>query len=118
MKEAKYVGIAEYISRPARMRLVVLCIGAIEKQQEANQEPKQGGRPLAATTILARELGVSARSIRRWLNAGVQSCDINATLILKVSIGHDEEGTIKILRQDLEKHRQELDNFLGVRPWT
>jgi hypothetical protein len=111
MKEAKYVGMAEYVSRPARMRLVELCINAIEKEQEADEGPKQPWRPLAPTTILARELGVSARTIRRWLNAGYQACDVNATLILKVSMGHDPEGAIGTLKDDLEKHRQELDMF-------
>lgn len=118
MTEKRYADIAEYVSRPARMRLVELCLAAIEKQLEAVREKqeKKGkrGRPLEAESFLADRLHVSAKTVKRWRKDVFQAKNINAKLLLTAALDLDNEGVGKILVDDLKRHRQELYYLIDI----
>lgn len=113
--EIKHEGIAEYVSRPARLRLVELCISAIEEQIAA-EETRQGKkyRGPGAAMILADRLNTTKRTVNRWRRKDFQSRDLNVNLILSVAQGLDEEGMRRILIEDLARHRQELHLFIAL----
>lgn len=111
----RYGDIAEYVSRPARMRLVELCIAAIQEQLDAEEE-KQGrrGRPVAATSVLAERMNVSTRTVNRWRKDIFQAKNMNVKLLLATALDLDVEGMRKILREDFRRHRQELLYFIDI----
>ena len=113
--EIKHEGIAEYISRPARLRLVELCISAIEAQIAA-EEDRAGKkyRGPGAASILADRLNTTKRTVNRWRGKIHQAKDINAKLLLSVAQGLNMEGMRKILIEDLARHRQELHFFIAL----
>ena len=114
----RYGDIAEYVSRPARMQLVELCLAEIERRLEAEREKqeKRGkkGRPLAATSVLAERMNVATRTVNRWRKDVFQAKNINAKLLLATALDLDVDGMKKILRDDYNRHRQELLYFIDI----
>ena len=116
--EARYEGIAEYVSRPARMRLVEHCISVIDRRLKAEREQraKRGikGRPIVAASVLADMLNVTWTTVKRWRKDVFQARNINAKLLLATALSLDEEGARKILIEDLARHRRELYNIIKL----
>ena len=114
----RYGDIAEYVSRPARMRLVELCLAEIEKRLEIerklNEIGGKKGRPVAATSVLAERMNVTIKTVRRWRKDVFQAKNMNVKLLLATALELDKEGMRKILRDDFRRHRQELLYFIDI----
>lgn len=94
------LSLSEYLSRPARMRLVQACHGALRDRRRG-----EGLAPCGATSILASMIGVSTRTAERWLSVdGIQSCDVNASRILEVAEELAPQDLTRILIEDLDVH--------------
>lgn len=102
------LSLSEYLSRPARMRLVQACHGALRDRRRG-----EGLAPRAATSILAGLINVSPRTVERWLSIdGVQSCDINCEVILKVAEDLAPRELTRVLIEDLDSHTAAIFNLL------
>jgi len=114
----RYGDLAEYVSRPARMRLVELCLAEIEKRLESDRENQEKlgkkGRPVAATSVLAERMNVATRTVNRWRKDVFQAKNINAKLLLATALDLDVDGLKEILRDDFLRHRQELNYFIDI----
>jgi len=114
----RYGDLAEYVSRPARMQLVELCLAAIEIRLEAERkkQEKQGkrGRPIAATSVLAERMNVATRTVNRWRKDVFQAKNINAKLLLATALDFNVDGMKKILRDDFNRHKEELLYFIDI----
>jgi len=99
-----YSTLSEYTSREARFNLVLMVLA---KYQDTEEE-----KAVSATRQLADQLHISQRSVQRWAQGGIQSCNVNAEAIIYLAILMDPAATAKILAQDLNQHRQQLlDNI-------
>jgi len=92
--------LAEYLSREARYNLVLITL-----DQMRENELVIG---VAATRKLADQLYVSQRTVQRWAQGGIQSCNVNAEAIINVALGLIPEKAAKILILDLNRHREEI----------
>jgi hypothetical protein len=102
------LSLSEYLSRPARARLVLACHRALQ-----NRRRDEGLSIRGATSILAGEVGVTDRTIERWISRGIQSCDVNAERILEVAMDLAPRESREILFEDLDVHsRATLDLLL------
>jgi hypothetical protein len=95
-----YTTLAEYTSREARYNLVLACLDHLTEQARRTN--------VAATMALAERLHVSQRSIQRWAQGGIQSCNVNAEAIIYAAVMWVPERAAEILAQDLEMHRRQL----------
>jgi len=112
------VGISEYTSRECRLRLVEAAKAGLERELEDKcaKGVSQFDRRTGAARLLAGELGVSVRTVQRWLNGGVQSCNINAEKLIVTALKYAPEETGKLLEQDLETHRFWYERILDQTP--
>lgn len=101
------VSLSEYLSRPARARLVQACHSALQDRRRV-----EGLSPRGATSELASRIGVSSRTVERWLANGIQSCDINAEVILKITEDLMFQELTRILIEDLDSHTAAIFNLL------
>ena len=101
------LSLSEYLSRPARRRLVQARHNALRDKRR-----EEGLAPRAATSILAGLIGVSERTIERWVPGGVQSCDINASRILEVAEDLAPRELTRVLIEDLDNHTAAIFNLL------
>lgn len=92
--------LSEYLSREARYNLVLITL-----DQMREKELVIG---FSATRRLADQLYVSQRTVQRWAQGGIQSCNVNAEAIINVSLGLVPEKAATILMQDLNRHREEI----------
>ena len=70
---------------------------------------KRRGRPYdSGVTILASKLGVSRKSVGRWLAGEMQSSNSNARKILELAREYVPDLLELILRDEIEKHRLEV----------
>lgn len=100
--------LSEYLSKPARARLVLACHCALQGRRR-----EEGLSIRGATSILAGEVGVSTRTVERWIARGIQSCDVNADRILEVAMDLAPRESKEILLEDLDVHsRATLDLLL------
>ncbi|GAH54774.1 unnamed protein product, partial [marine sediment metagenome] len=97
---------------------VELCLAVIEAQLEAEREKQEKlgkrGRPLAATSVLAERMNVATRTVNRWRKDVFQAKNINAKLLLATALALDVDGMKKILRDDFNRHKQELLYFIDI----
>lgn len=98
----KHKTLSEYTSREARYRLVQLCLDKINERNQRKQNDE------IATLVLADQLYVSQRTVQRWAQGGIQSCNVNADAIINMALGLAQFDAAKILAKDLDRHRQEL----------
>ena len=114
-KEPTDEGIIEYLSRPARGKLVFeLCRSLIDIDKENQTRKRERGRPpVSGVTILASLLGVSRKSVGRWLAGDMQSSNVNAGRLLDLALLYVPDVLEEVLFEDLERHRVEVESFLG-----
>lgn len=107
------LGLSEYVSRPFRLKIVETCIGSIQRDLEEKWDrgATHIDKRTSASSVLAGLLGVSKRTVNRWLEGGVQSCNINLEELLKISMKYAYKETLELLEEDLEMHIAEFKAF-------
>ena len=108
MMDFVYIDLSEYTSRRARFRLVGACLDFYEKLAE-----KSGVSP---TKALAQSLGVSQRTVQRWAQGGIQSCNPNAEELIHLAITITPRKAAQILLEDLDTHQTTLKALLEAHP--
>lgn len=103
--------VSEYVSRWARWRLVCVCVKELVKREERIVSRRRRG----ATSIFAGMVGVSGRTVQRWLGNGIQSCNVNAERIVELAVELCPGEAGQILEEDLARHGAGLKTALGVR---
>ena len=91
----RFDGLAEFISRRARVKLV-------EMLREAG----------LFTEHIAEVVGVAARSVQRWLKPeDTHPRNSNLDRLLEIALTVDREKTLEILRQEVELFSSLFNNF-------
>ena len=111
--------IVEFFSRPARKKIAEKLCYVLQEEQRKNNDmgvgPKKRGRPpVTGGSILASLLGVSRKSVGRWLAGDMQSSNVNAGRLLDLALLYDPETLKEVLFWDLERHRVEVESFFRV----
>ena len=109
--------IVEFFSRPARKEITEYLCRVILKKELIDRDrgvgPNSKGRPpVSGVTLLSTKLGVSRKSVRRWIGGEMQSCNDNAAKLLELALECIPEKLGNVLREDLERHRAEVEYFL------
>ena len=116
--------IVEFFSRPARKEIAESLCKVILKKQQMDRgmgvTPNSKGRPpVSGITLLSNLMGVSRKSVWRWLGGEMQSSNDNAYRLLELASEYIPEKLEKVLNEDLERHRVEVEIYLrtmGVTP--
>jgi len=58
-------------------------------------------------------MGVSRKSVGRWLAGEMQSCNVNAEKLLNLAIIYMPEVVRRVLLEDLERHRLGIKDYMG-----
>ena len=114
-------GILEYLSRPARSNIVkTLCQELIKKREERYEgglETRTRGRPYTTgANLLADMMGVSRKTIDRWINKELQGSNTNVGKMLRIAKLVMPRKLYKILHQDLTEHNRKIKQFLNEKP--
>ena len=115
----RFEKLIEYLSRPARMLIVQHLCEALVKEWYENVDTgvglNHGGRPPSTgAVLLASRLGVSRKSVDRWLNGEMQSCNRNAEKLLWLGLEYIPDLLIEVLWESVECHRKEVQAlFIG-----
>jgi transcriptional regulator with XRE-family HTH domain len=96
--------LTEYISRDSRRTLAKICVKAIGEDNPLS--------PISPTATLANKLGVTPRTINRWLSGGIQGSDANIERLLEETLHTSPKNAEETLRNDLNAHRQAVDDLL------
>lgn len=107
------LGLSEYTSREGRLQLVKAAHEAITEElrrRRANGDLFVDKR-IGASSLLARSLGVTKRTVERWVSGGIQACNVNAERLIEVALSLNPEWVIDILEEDLERHRFEFSTM-------
>ena len=109
----------EYLSRPTRMLIVQHLCEALVNEWNENVDMgvglNHGGRPPSTgAALLASRLGVSRKSVDRWLNGEMQSSNSNAEKLLWLGLEYIPDLLIEVLWESVEIHRREVQAlFIG-----
>ena len=108
------LGLSEYTSRYCRLKLVEACVEGIER--ELNEKHDRGvsqlGPRVGPARVLARILGVSTRTVQRWISGGVQSCNVNCEALITAALRYAPEEALRLLEEDLLKHEEEFRSLV------
>ena len=107
----------EFLSRPARMSIVQHLCEALVNEWNENVDMgvriNHGGRPPSTgAVLLASRLGVSRKSVDRWLNGEMQSSNRNAEKLLWLGLEYIPDLLIEVLWESVEIHRKEVQALL------
>ena len=108
----------EYLSRPTRMLIVQHLCEALVNEWNENVDMgaaglNHGGRPPSTgAVLLASRLGVSRKSVDRWLNGEMQSSNRNAEKLLWLGLEYIPDLLIDVLWESVECHRKEVQALL------
>lgn len=109
-------GIIEYLSRPARAKIVnQLCSALLTEYRstvENNGRKGRGRPPVSGVCLLASILGVSRKSVRRWVAGEMQSSNVNAKRLLTFALEFIPEILKEVLVSDLKQHQAEVEFFI------
>lgn len=109
-------GIIEYLSRPARAKIVnELCSALLTDHHlfvEKNGRKGRGRPHTSGVCLLASLLGVSRKSVRRWIAGEMQSSNVNARRLLTFAVEFIPKVLEEVLVSDLRRHRAEVESFL------
>ena len=67
---------------------------------------------MSGVTLLSTLMGVSRKSVGRWVGGEMQSCNDNASRLLELASNYIPGKLEKVLREDLERHRVEVEVYL------
>ena len=110
-----HLSLSEYTSRYCRLKLVEATIRGIEHDLKERQDRGASNIDprISASRILASLLGVSHRTVNRWLGGGVQSCNVNAEKLIRVALEYAPDEARRLLEEDLEGHRLAFVELIG-----
>jgi len=113
---AFFKGIIEYLSRPARRKIVqALCKALVEEDETGItgvRHKRRGRPPTSGSTLLAARLDISRQSITRWLNNEMQSSNSNASKVLSLARELIPEALAEILQRDVKRHISEVEEII------
>ena len=113
--EIRDEGIIEFLSRPARAKIVNhLCQTLISEYSRSIQqnERRRGRPPHSGVVFLSSTLGVSRKTVRRWVSGEMQSSNVNARRLLTFAVEVIPELLEEVLVSDLRRHRAEVEFFI------
>lgn len=96
--------LTEYVSRDCRRALATICVKAI-----GDDNPLSNNSP---SSTLASKLGVTPRTINRWLSGGIQGSDTNIEHLIEETLQASPKGAEATLRHDLDAHRLAIEDLL------
>jgi hypothetical protein len=96
--------LTEYISRDCRRALTKICVKAIGEDNPLS--------PISPTATLANKLGVTPRTINRWLSGGIQGSDANIELLIEETLRTSPKDAEETLRNDLDAHKLAIEDLL------
>lgn len=82
-----------------RCKLSRIIHSAISREQA-----EQGLEKLSPTKTFAGIVGVSVRTVERWISGNVQSCNVNAEAILRLGLRFDKDRTLALLNEEQSRH--------------
>ena len=111
------VSIVEFFSRPARKEITEDLCRVLLKKHLMDRDMgvghnSRGRPPRSGVTLLSTLMRVSRKSVGRWLGGEMQSCNENASRLLELASNYIPEKFEKVLREDLERHRVEVEVYL------
>ena len=74
------VGVSEYVSRWARWRLTIACVDSLRERARDKKGNVKGG----VIGAFAIRVGVSRRTVQRWLAYDIQSCNVTPTSSIRL----------------------------------
>ncbi len=106
----------ESLSKVARHELAALCLRAIGDELNRKPIPNKSrgrGRPPSPISVLALRMEVHPDSVRRWMDLReIQASDYNSEKLARFALTYNREETVKILRHDLERHREAIEGWV------
>lgn len=110
------LSLSEYLSRPARMKLVKAIHSALEFEiNEKKRINRRSGAHIGRdhpSRVLGDLLGVHTSTIWRWVTGGFQACNINAEKVILLAFKHCPEIAVQILYEDLEIHKFNFEKMV------
>ena len=110
------LGFGESLSKVARHQLTLLCLRGIEQEYRNKPIPNKSrgcGRPTSPMGILAKLMGVSPDSVRRWMDLKeVQASDHNSEKLAEMAYRYSPEGVAQILKDDIEQYKTTMEAWL------
>ena len=72
------------------------------------------GRPRCSETMLAEAVGVSYRTVARWVSVGgVKACDVNSDRLAEVAFSFCPKETAVVLRGDVADYVRVVEVWLA-----
>jgi hypothetical protein len=100
--------VSEYVSRWARWRLTIACVDSLRERVRDKEGNVKGG----VIGAFAIRVGVSRRTVQRWLAYDIQSCNVNAERIVELTLELSPVEARMILEEDLSRHREAVESIL------
>ena len=98
--EGVILGASEYLSRIGRCRISKIIYSTIAVEREEQGRTKHNH----PSTVFAKLMGVSIRTIERWISGDVQSCNVNAEALLRLGLRFNKEATLSLLADEQARH--------------
>jgi len=95
--------LSDYTSPDTRCRLVHLCLEEIQGRIPTEDKSTDEG-----AEILATRLGVSQRTVERWMQGRTHTCMGEVDALISYAIKIRPHKAAKILKRDLDTHRRML----------
>ncbi len=103
--ESGDMDLCEYVSRWARWRLTIACVDSLRERAR----DRNGKVRAAVIGPFAGRVGVSRRTVERWLANGIQSCNVNADRVVELAMELCPAEAGRILEEDLERHQRGIE---------
>ena len=110
------ISIVEFFSRPARKKIAEDLCRVLLKKHLMDRDMgvghnSRGRPPMSGGTLLSTLMGVSRKSVGRWLGGEMQSCNVNAARLLELAFEFIPGVLEDVLFEDLERHRFEVESL-------
>jgi hypothetical protein len=117
LSENSGYSLGELLGKSTRNRLALICLRTIDENRELIVDSKADrvGRPRSNEAILAGMLGVSVRTVDRWIDAeGIQASDLNAERLAEFAYHYSPVEVARILREEAEEHVYVVESWLSA----
>ena len=99
--------LGELLGKRTRHQLALLCLESITNIRDS-EEPAR-----SPEVILAGMLGVSVRTVFRWVDAGgIQASDLNAQRLAEFAYSHFPEEVSMLLMMEAKDHLRVVEAWL------